>query len=274
MNYYDTLGIKPGASQDEIKKAYRKLASKHHPDKGGDTKKFQEIQKAYDGLLKGETSDEPPAGHWGHQSRHFTEEDIQAHFDNFGFGAGSPFSQFFRQHHRGPVNSDYHMNFPVTLEQLFNLETININAKLPTGASKNFSIKLQPGWTSNTKIKFTGEGQQGHPGAPGDFYVILQEQMHDRFIRDGVDLWVNVDITIWQAMLGTELQIETIDSKLLETKIPAGTQHGTTLRLRGYGMPYGANGLRGDMLLKINISIPKLNNSDKEKTLKDIMNGN
>ena len=104
-------------------------------------------------------------------------------------------------------------------------------------------------------------------------YVVLNEQYHPKFVRSGTDLISTVDITIWQAMLGTDLQIETIDNKILETKINAGTQNGTTLRLRGYGMPYGANALRGDMLLKINITIPKLNNSDIEKTIKDLMNG-
>lgn len=270
MSYYDVLGIKPGASPDEIKKAYRKLASKHHPDKGGDTAKFQEIQQAYEGLLKGETEPQPDPSSYNSTSFRFTDEDIRQHFDNFGFGGS--FNDFFRQH-RAPRNSDYHLNYAVTLEQLFNLENIEINATLPNGAQKKFHIKLQPEWGTGTKLKFGGEGQRVHPGQPGDLYVVLNEQHHPKFVRSGTDLISTVDITIWQAMLGTDLQIETIDNKILETKINAGTQNGTTLRLRGYGMPYGANALRGDMLLKINITIPKLNNSDIEKTIKDLMNG-
>lgn len=273
MNYYDVLGIKPGASQDEIKKAYRKLASKHHPDKGGDTAKFQEIQQAYDGLLKGESEPPPEPGSYSNDSFRFTEEDLRRHFDNFGFGNNSPFGDFFRQH-RAPRNQDYHINYPVTLEQLFNLENIEINARLPNGVQKKFHIKLQPEWGTNTKLKFGGEGARDHANAtPGDLYVVLNEQYHPRFTRTGHDLVMNADITIWQAMLGTDLQIETIDNKILETKIPPGTQTGTVLRLRGYGMPYGANALRGDMLLKINITIPKLNNNDLDKTIKDLMNG-
>lgn len=275
MSYYDILGVAPGASQDEIKKAYRKLASKHHPDKGGDTAKFQEIQQAYDGLMKGESEPPPQPGQYGetHTSYRFNEEDIRKHFENFGFGGASPFADFFQQR-RGPRNSDYHITYPVTLEQLFNLENLEINARLPNGSQKKFHIKLQPEWGDGTKLKFTGEGQRGHPGQPGDLYVILNEQFHPRFTRSGHDLVMNVDITIWQAMLGADLQVETIDSKLLETRIPAGTQQGTTMRLRGYGMPYGANALRGDMLLKVNISIPKLNSTDIDKTIKDLMNGN
>jgi curved DNA-binding protein len=274
MNYYQTLGLSPGATPEEIKKAYRKLASKHHPDKGGDTAKFQEIQQAYDGLLKGET--EPPAepGYTNNNtSFRFTEEDIRAHFGNFGFGAGSPFSDIFARQRR-PQNNDYHMNYAVTLEQLFNLENIEINANLPSGNQKKFHIRLQPGWTGGTRIKLSGEGSNNVPNAaPGDLYITLVVQPHRNFYQDGNDLLMNVEISIWQAMLGTSLQVETIDSKLLETTIPAGTQKGTTLRLRGYGMPYGANALRGDMLLTINIVIPKLNSTDADKTIKELMNG-
>lgn len=274
MNYYQVLGLDPGATPEEIKKAYRKLASKHHPDKGGDTAKFQEIQQAYDGLMKGETEPPREPGHSNNSSSYrFTEEDLRSHFENFGFGGDNPFGAFFRQR-RAPQNNDYHMNFGVELEQLFNLENIEINANLPSGSKKKFHIKLQPGWSTGTKIKFSGEGANNVPGAaPGDLYVTLVVVQHPRFILEGHDLVMNADISIWQAMLGTSLQVETIDNKILETTIKPGTTPGTIMRLRGYGMPYGANALRGDMLLVLNISIPKLNKEDEDKTIKELMNG-
>ena len=276
MNYYQTLGLQPGASPEEIKKAYRKLASKHHPDKGGDTAKFQEIQAAYEGLLRGESgpTNQNPGPTDG--SFRFTEEDLRRHFGDmhFEFGnAGDPFGSFFRQS-RVMRNSDYTMSYPVTIEQLFNLENLEINVTMPNGAQKKFHIKLQPEWGEGTKLKFSGEGAKTVPNAPaGDLYVVLNEQYHPQFVRQGRDLVMNADITVWQAMLGTSLQVTTIDSKILETTIKPGTQDGTVLRLRGYGMPYGANALRGDMLIKLNIVIPKLNKEDEDRTIKDIING-
>lgn len=273
MNYYQTLGLQSGASPEEIKKAYRKLASQHHPDKGGDTAKFQEIQAAYEGLLRGESGPaQPPNGTEG--SFRFTEDDIRRHFGDSPFGNSDPFSNFFRQS-RVMRNGDYTMSYPVTIEQLFNLANLEINVTMPNGSLKKFHIKLQPEWGEGTKLKFSGEGSRDIPNVPpGDLYVMLNEQFHPQFVRQGRDIVMNADITVWQAMLGSSLQITTIDSKILETTIKPGTQDGTTLRLRGYGMPYGANALRGDMLIKINIVIPKLNKEDEDKTIKDIINGN
>jgi curved DNA-binding protein len=268
MDYYQILGLSPGASDDEIKKAYRKLASKHHPDKGGDTAKFQEIQVAYDALTNPNPNQSPQ------QSSHpFEWEDLQSVFAQHRAQTGfDPFSHIFKNGPGGrPKNQDFHVDITVDLEQLFNSEEITVNLRLPNTLSQSIKLQLHPDYKQGTRVRYQGLGSKAiAQTTAGDLYVTIQERPHVKFERAGIDLITEERISVWSAMAGMDLQVATIDSKLLETRIQPGTQPGTVLRLRGYGMYYGANKLRGDMLVKLNIDIPKLTQTDLTKTIEEL----
>lgn len=272
MDYYKVLGLQPGASEDEIKKAYRKLASKHHPDKGGDTAKFQEIQTAYDALTN-------PNSRHSHTSQNetwpgespFNWEDLASVFGRTNAQTGfDPFQNIFKQP-GGPRNQDYHVDITVDLEQLYNSSTISVGLRLPSMTTQDLEVKLSHDFKDGTKIRYAGLGSKaiGRASA-GDLYVTIRQRPHARFERMGVDLVASENIPVWLAMTGGDLQINTIDNKILEIKIHPGTQPGTLMRLKGYGMPYGANGLRGDLLVRLNISIPALSKEEADKTINQL----
>jgi curved DNA-binding protein len=270
MDYYKVLGIQPGASDDEIKKAYRKLASKHHPDKGGDTAKFQEIQAAYEALTNPNHQQSAGQQSWPGDSP-FNWEDLASVFGQRQAHTGfDTFEHIFRNPGR-PRNQDYHVDITVDLEQLYNSETMSVGLRLPSMSMQDLELKLSHDYKDGTKIRYTGLGSKAvGAAAPGDLYVTIRQRPHVRFERDGNDLIIIEKVSVWTAMTGGDLQINTIDNKILEVKINPGTQHGTFMRLKGYGMPYGANGLKGDMLVKLNISIPAVSEEDSNKTINQL----
>jgi len=270
MDYYSVLGLKPSASDDEIKKAYRKLASKHHPDKGGDTAKFQEIQTAYDALTNPNSKHTSQEQTWAGQQP-FNWEDLASVFGQHRAGTGfDPFEHIFRQP-GGPRNQDYHVDITVDLEQIYDSSTITVGLRLPSMSTHDLELKLSHDYKDGTKIRFAGLGSKAIGRAPaGDLYVTLRQRPHVRFERVGTDLVVSEKVDVWTAMSGGDLQINTIDNKILEVKINPGTQPGTLMRLKGYGMPYGANGLKGDMLVRLNITIPALSDEEANKTINQL----
>lgn len=271
MDYYKVLGLNSGASEEEIKKAYRKLASKHHPDKGGDTAKFQEIQTAYDALTNPNSRHSQQTNQqWSGESP-FNWEDLASVFSQHRAQSGfDPFEQIFK-HPNGPRNQDYHVDITVDLEQLFRSDTILVGLRLPSMTTQDLEIKLSHDYKTGTKIRYAGLGSRAIGRAdPGDLYVTIIQRPHIKYERAGVDLTVTENISVWQAMTGGDLQINTIDNKILEIKIHPGTQNGTVMRLKGYGMPYGANGLRGDLLVRLNISIPALSEEEANKTINQL----
>jgi curved DNA-binding protein len=273
MDYYKVLGIQPGASDDDIKKAYRKLASKHHPDKGGDTAKFQEIQAAYDALTNpNSTHNTQSAGqqNWGRESP-FNWEDLASVFGQRHAHTGfDPFDNIFKNP-GGPRNQDYHVDITVDLEQLYRSDSISVGLRLPSMSTHDLELKLSHDYKDGTRIRYAGLGSKAiGRAAPGDLYVTIRQRPHVRFERVGNDLIIEEKVSVWTAMTGGDLQINTIDNKILEVKINPGTQQGTLMRLRGYGMPYGANGLKGDMLVRLNISIPAVSEEDSNKTINQL----
>lgn len=266
---YRTLGVSPGASEEEIKKAYRKLASVHHPDKGGDTKKFQEIQTAYDAILKEKNT--------GHSTRSGFGgfEDLRDFFD-MGRRAASgsdPFAQFsFRTHDdAGQVkNPEITISIPCSLEEAFHGFTKTVEFTLPSGEQKQLIVSFPAGSTSDIKIRYAGEGMtmvQSRP--PGDVYVRLDIQPHSVWNLRKNELFAQIKIDVWQAMFGGTIQITDIEGTLLDVTIPAGTQDGTQIRLKNRGFVLRGSAQRTNAYMLVHVEIPKLNEQDFEKQLNE-----
>lgn len=244
-DHYATLGVAKTASQDEIKKAFRKLASQHHPDKGGDTAKFQEIQAAYDVLgdeAKRQQYDNPAPQFGGFQG--FGPGGAQFNMnDIFGqmFGGNSPFGQQRRNHVR--------MTIWIQL------------ADAARGGSKTVAVSTSQG-TSTVEIEIPrgiedGDNVQYGGIAPGGMDLVVQFRVHpdSRFHRQGPNLYTDRKVSVWTLILGGEVEVDTILGATLALKVPPRTQPGTTMRVRGQGIQTRSGS--GDLLVKLQAEIPQ-----------------
>jgi DnaJ-class molecular chaperone len=277
-DHYQTLGVAKSATPDEIKKAYRKLASQHHPDKGGDTKKFQEIQTAYDILSSPEKRSEydnpspfgqDPFGGWQQAGTGVPPE-----FEEIlrGFGGGA-FGDIFGRNARPVKNRTLNLQTSISLEDAYQGRELMTNIQLPSGRTQMLEVKIPAGIKHGTTLRLANVGDDSVGNIPrGDIHLTVHIQPHKIFQRENDDLRMTIDITCFDAILGKTIQFETIDGKTLETSVPAGIQAKQTLNIQGYGMPNISNpSMKGRLLIDINIIIPMLSDSQKED-LKKIIN--
>jgi curved DNA-binding protein len=264
-DYYSTLGVQKNASQEEIKKAYRRLAAQHHPDRGGSKEKFQEIQSAYDTLSNPEKRaeyDNPQPQFQFHQGN--VPPGFEDIFTAFG---GSPFGDFFGRRNVRQKNRNLNLQTSIELKEAFYGKELVANITLPSGREQTLQIKIPAGIQDGTTLRLSGMGDDSIPNVPrGDIHLTVNVQPSILFQRNGDDLIKKVMITCIDAMLGKTIQITTIDDKTLDVNITPGTQSGAILAAQGYGMPNISNNLmRGRLLLEIQVQILS-NLSEEQKT--------
>ena len=261
MDYYSTLGLKRGASDAEIKKAYRSMAMKHHPDRGGDQNKFKEISTAYEALtdpdkkriidMGGDPNAQPGAG-FGQSpfEFHFNTGNINDIFGNFRFGG------FGGQPQRR--NKSLNINVEVSLEDILNGKDINAEIGIPGGKNKIINIAIPPGIENGQQIRYEGMGDNSIPSLrPGDLIVNVIVRPHPTFKREGTSLILEKEVAVYDAILGSFLEIKTLDDKTLSINIPPGTQPETVFSCKGEGLPHMRTRQRGNLLIKIKVKIPK-----------------
>lgn len=265
MDYYNTLGISKSASEADIKTAYRKMAMKHHPDRGGDEKKFKEVTEAYETLSDPQKKQmidmgvDPNAQHTSYRQGspfefHFNSGNFEDVFGNFGFG-GRPVRK----------NKTLNVNIEVALEDILKGRVIDAEIGIPNGNKRLVNIEVPPGIENGQQIRYRGMGEHTLKDvAPGDLIVNIVVKQHSVFQRQGDMLMIKKFISPWDAILGSEITIETIDKKTLTIGIPAGTQPDTVLSCRSEGLPNMRTKVRGNLLIKIQIEIPKNLNSEQK----------
>jgi curved DNA-binding protein len=266
-DHYQTLGVSRDATENDIKSAYRKMAMKHHPDRGGDINEFQRIQEAYDTLgdpQKKSSYDNPAASQDGFQFD-FGNGFPQG-FEAF-FGQGSPFEQMFRFNRRAPQNQNIQVSTSISLEDAFFGKDLIASITLPSGTEQAINIKIPQGLHEGTTLRLSGIGDDSLPNAPrGDILLTVHIHEHPVYKRSGDDLIQELEVSCIDAMLGKKITITTLDQKQLQTEIPAGIQHDSLINLSGYGMPNFNDPLRkGRLLLKVKIKVPSLSADQKNK---------
>jgi DnaJ-class molecular chaperone len=250
------------------------MAMKHHPDRGGDERKFKEISQAYEFLsdpqkkqiidLGGDPGQQQSFRNQGSPFEfHFGTEDLNDLFGNFGFGS------------RGALrrNKTLSINVEISLEDVLNGKSINAEVGVPGGRKKMITIEIPGGIEHGQQIRYGGMGDNSIPDVrPGDLIVNVLISRHPSFRREGDSLIFEKSISAWDAMLGTNLDIITLDRKNLSITIPPGTQPETVLSCRGEGLPNVRTRQRGNLLVKVKVSIPKnlsIEQMQKIKVLKD-----
>ena len=301
IDYYKVLGVERNASQDDIKKAYRKMARKYHPDLNKDAPnakdKFQEINEANEVLSDPEKRKkyDEYGEHWKHADEFKAEREAyqraqqsggqsaywySVNGDDFmgGFGRGnaSGFSDFFEQlfgHGASAGRSgrgynmmsrggdiEAQMNLSLREAAVTHKQTFSVNGE-------NLRITIPAGIADGQMIKLKGHGEKGSNGAPdGDLYITFQIAPDPEFKREGDDLFTDVDIDLYTAVLGGTVNVKTIDG-MVKLKVNPGTQNDTKVRLRGKGFPvYKKEGTFGDLIVTYHVDIPT-SLSEKQKEL-------
>ena len=268
-NAYETLGVPKGASDEEIKRAYRKLASQHHPDKGGDTARFQDIQSAYETLsdpVKRQQHDNPnPFGHHGfhqagpgHFEFHFGgggPEDLFQQFFNQGFGGHNP----FHRHQQPRRNKDLRVNLTVTLASTLDQQRKTISVQTTKGDRYNVDVEIPRGINSGTTIKYPQMGDNMFDTLTrGDLYVIINVETDSRFELHGINLVTNLEINSIEAMTGVDKIIQGVDGREYNVKIPQACQYGTKFGLQGQGLYQMNSSVRGDLIVNVVVKTPQL----------------
>ena len=271
-NAYETLGVPKGASDAEIKRAYRKMAGQHHPDKGGDTIKFQEIQSAYETLSdpqKRQQHDNPNTFAQHHQSPN------GSHFEfNFGGGAGPDdiFQQFFSQgfghnpfqrQQQPRRNKDLRINLQVSLAETLNDIHKSVSVQTTKGERFTVDVNIPRGVGNGTTIKYSQMGDNFFDSLTrGDLYVIINIIADQRFELHGLNLVSNLEINSIEAMTGCDKIIQGIDGREYNIKIPKACQFGTKFGLQGQGLYQMNTDARGDLI--VNVTVKTLALSDEQ----------
>lgn len=269
-DYYSILGIPRSSSDDEIKKAYRKAAMKHHPDRGGDEKTFKEIEEAYRVLSDPEKKsmidqgiDPNFHGQRGHPNGFHDMEDI---FNAFGFNFN------FGPRHQVQKNKNLSINLNLTLEEAYTGMNKSLSISYPNGVDKVINVSIPPGVDNGMAIRYSGMGDHSIQHLPpGDLNILIRVQPHPKFAREGLNLLTDVNIDCFDAILGTDINLNTLDGRTLQVSIPPGTQPNTTLRIKNEGMR-DERGNQGMLYVRVGIDIPKIIDPVKQQLLKQIKN--
>ncbi len=307
-DYYRILGIDKKASAAEIKKAYRKLALKYHPDKTKGDKtledKFKKISEAYAVLSDPEKKNQYDTYGSADFQQRFSQEDIFRNFNlgdilkEFGFGgsAGGGFSSAFgRGRQRGgfsgmggnqffhnmggngfgqrqqPVKGkDIEYELPLTLNEIINgtKKTISINQG---GTAKAIEVKIPKGLTQGKKIRLAGKGEMSpHGGPAGNLYIKSRPVSSGEFTIEGNDVLFSKNVSLTQALLGDTIEIQTPHGTNINLKLPAGTNHKAKMRIPGHGIPHMKGNGCGDLFVVVNISMPKKLTAKQKKLIQQL----
>lgn len=285
-DYYKTLGLEKSASKDDIKKAFRKLAHEHHPDKNkgnaASEQKFKEASEAYSVLSDDNKRAQydrfgsaGPSGGFNPNAGGFGGFDFSGfqqggngfHFNQGGveFDLGDIFGDFFgggRRPRKG-------RNITVDVELSFKDSIFGVEKEINVEKTK-LLVKIPPGIENGQGLRVPGKGEDG-AGGKGDLIVRVWVKEHGHIRKEGFDLVMELPIKLTTALGGGSIDLETLDG-VIELKIPAGTSHGEILRVKGKGVPYetqgsvfGTGGRRGDLLVVTHVEMPrKLSKKAKE----------
>ena len=275
-NHYSTLGVAENATEDEIKKAYRKLASANHPDKGGDTEKFKTIQTAYDVIGNKEkraSYDQMRKNPQGMGGFRFDSSAMDRDFPpgmeeilrGFGFGFHSSRQQPRR-------NKDIQTRIVLDLVDTLEKQTRIVKLKTTNGDELTVNVDIPRGVQSGSTIKYAQLGDNFFSSLPrGDLYIQIVVREHEKFQVHGYDLAAPIDIDALHAIIGCTQKITVLDGTEFELTIPAGIQSGTKFKVANQGLYHQNQDHRGNLYLIVQIKIPTNLTETQIETIKQLV---
>jgi curved DNA-binding protein len=263
MDYYSILGVAKSANQDDIKRAYRKLAMQHHPDKGGDEAKFKQINEAYSVLGD-------PA-----QRAQYDTPQPQMRFRAGDFN-NDPFSdmmsQMFGGRRQQQRNPDITIAAQISLLDSIVGKKLIAAYRLRSGREETVNIDVPAGARHGDTIRFNGLGDDVMPGQRGNLFVKIQILAHPIWRREEDDLYAKQSVNALDLILGCSIIVDTVDGRQLELRVPKTTRSGTTFSISDYGAPNVHTGRRGKIFLTIDAEIPKIEDEEMLNKIREIRN--
>ena len=267
-DYYAILGVSRSASQEEIKKAYRKLAMKHHPDRGGDGELLSKINEAYDVL--GDPN----------KRQQYDNPQPEFNFHTGGFGSGNPFEDVFAhafgfggrrpRHH---TNRDIQINYSINLEDCYTGRVVTLSYRLPSGQNETIDVKIPAGIKNGDVVHVDGYGDNSHPELPrGRLIVRIHVKSSPNWNVDGINLHTIKTVSIFDLVIGGEIEFDTPEKKTVKLTVPPGTQPGTVFSINGYGLPNRKTGQKGKIFIKINGEVPVTSDKNIINKIQQIKN--
>jgi curved DNA-binding protein len=287
-DYYKVMGVSRDASQEDIKRAYRKLARKYHPDVSKDPnaeERFKELGEAYEVLRDPEkrAAYDALGKDWkaGQEFRPPPDWESSFHFGRDSFAGGASFSDFFETlfggesfrpgghggfHARG---QDVQVRLPLTLEEAYRGATKTVELSVPEADAggrivqrkRRLNIKVPKGVTDGQRVRLPAQGAAGiGAGGPGDLYAVIDLLPHRHFRQAGHDIYLDLPVAPWEAALGATVEVPTLGGRV-DLKIPKGSRSGQKLRLKGRGLPGSP---AGDQLVTLHIVLPPATSPEAE----------
>jgi len=290
-DYYKILGVGETATTDQIKKAFKDIAKKEHPDRGGDEARFKEANEAHDTLKDSQKRHDYDSmrkfggTRQGGQGQHpFFNEDIFGDFfsgfqqgqggdmdfnSRFNFTTQGNQAKTFRT--RQQANKSINVRMAISIKEAMMNNEKTINYRLPSGREEFATVKIPAGVQHGVTFKFTGMGDDSIKNVPrGDLMVQMSVLDSDGYTRKVNDLYTDKTIDCFQAVRGHRIQLKTLEDSVITVNVPAGTQPGTLLMVRSKGMPvHKTLNIRGNLYVKVHVLIPLLSAADLKK-LKDL----
>lgn len=260
-DYYLILGLDRTASQEDIKKAFRRLAMEHHPDRGGDSSQFHKINEAYETLsneTKKKEYDNPSTTNYRFNSQGSQFDDV--------------FREFFRDaYYRPTKNADLTIAATISLKDVISGKDLIASYKLKSGREETVEIKIPPGVENGNTMRYVNLGDDHLPNVPrGDLYVKIRVVSERNWERSGADLLTSINVNALDMIIGTTVTVTGLDDKAVKLTIPAGTQNGTVFGITDHGLPLRQTSKRGRLLVKILAQIPRISDENLQSRLKDI----
>jgi len=279
-DYYDILGVSEDATNEQIKKAFKEIAKKEHPDRGGNEALFKEANEAYDTLKDTRKRQEydtvrkygqpGQGGNFNFRSGDFFGDDIfENFFSGFEFQTGQNVRSNFRSRQRG--NKSVNVRMAISIKEAMNNIEKTINFKLPSGREEFATVKIPAGVQHGITFRYKGMGDDSIKNMPrGDLMVVMSVLDSDGYTRQGNDLHTTKTINCFQAIRGCDIALRTLSDSTIKVRVPAGTQPGTMISCKGQGMPvHKTLNIRGNLYVKIMVLIPQLSAGDLKK-IKDL----
>jgi curved DNA-binding protein len=286
MNFYDILGVNRNASNVDLKEAFKKKAMTHHPDRGGSEEEFKKINEAYDTLKDPQKkqmydqfgSTNPQQHRPQHQEYHFHTRgpngniNVEEIFNSF-FGQGDPFTRGFGPGRRAQQqNQNITIAADLELEDIVNGKSLIATFRTANGTEQTVNIDIPRGIRSGDIVNFPGMGANDFfPGRQaGDLHVKIRIRKHAIYEVDGINLYVNKNVSVLDLILGTNITVETIHGKTLNVTVPAGANAGTTFSIQEQGLPDHRSGQTGTLFIKINATTPKIDDEQIREQIRKL----